>query len=56
MAPDVGAYMKDDAVLLASGIITERAEEVTAALEAHGLRVAERHDDNGWCALVVKKA
>ena len=28
MAPDVGEYMKDDGVLLASGIITERAEEV----------------------------
>ena len=56
MAPDVGAYMKDDAVLLASGIITERAEEVTEALVAHGLRVVKRLDDNGWCALVVQKA
>ena len=56
MAPDVGAYMKDDAVLLASGIITERAEEVVEALAAQGLRVTERLDDNGWCALVVQKA
>ena len=56
MAPDVGAYMKDDAILLASGIITERAEEATAALASNNLTVAARHDDNGWCALVVKKA
>ncbi len=56
MAPDVGAYMKDDAVLLASGIITERAEEVVDALAANGLRVTERLDENGWCALVVQKA
>ena len=56
MAPDVGAYMKQDAVLLASGIITERAEEVVSALEAAGLAVKERLDDNGWCALVVQKA
>ena len=56
MAPDVGAYMKDDAILLASGIITERAEEVVAALQENGLVVADRLDDNGWCALVVKKA
>ena len=55
-APDVGAYMKDDAILLASGIITERAEEVEAALVANHLEIAARHDDNGWCALVVKKA
>ncbi|MBE6580108.1 MAG: 50S ribosomal protein L11 methyltransferase [Ruminococcaceae bacterium] len=56
MAHDVGAYMKDDAILLASGIITERAEEVVKALQDNGLRVADRLDDNGWCALVVKKA
>ncbi len=55
MAPDVGRYMKEDAILLASGIITERAEEVTAAIEAAGLIVADRLVDNGWCALVVKK-
>lgn len=55
MAPDVGRYMKKDAVLLASGIITERAEEVIAALAAAGLTAAERHEDNGWCALAVKK-
>ena len=56
MAPDVGAYMKQDAVLLASGIITERADEVVDALQANGLAVKERLDDNGWCALVVQKA
>ncbi|MBR2010939.1 MAG: 50S ribosomal protein L11 methyltransferase [Clostridia bacterium] len=56
MAPDVGRYMKDDAVLLASGIITERAEEVVDALLAQGLCVTDRLDDNGWCALVVQKA
>lgn len=56
MAPDVGNYMKEDAVLLASGIITERADEVTEALIANNLRVVSRLDDNGWCALVVQKA
>ncbi len=55
MAPDVGRYMKDDAILLASGIITERAEEVIAELERNKLQVVRRLDDNGWCALVVKK-
>ena len=55
MAPDVARYMKDDAVLLASGIITERAEEVIAVLAENDLVVRERLDDNGWCALVVAK-
>ena len=54
MAPDVKAYMNEGATLLASGIITERAEEVIAALEACKLDVVDRIDDNGWCALVVK--
>ena len=55
MTPDIGRYMKDDAILIASGIITERAEEVTDALEAAGLYIVESIEDNGWCALAVKK-
>ena len=55
MAPDVGRFMKDTSTLLASGIITERAEEVTDAIEAAGLYIVESIEDNGWCALAVKK-
>lgn len=56
MTPDVGKYMNDDCTLLCSGIICERADDVIAALGSHGLYVAERIDDNGWCALAVKKS
>ncbi len=56
MSPDVGNYMNDDATLLCSGIICERADDVVAALARGGLHVVERIDDNGWCALAVKKA
>lgn len=56
MAPDVGRYMGPNAVLLASGIITEREGEVTDALQKAGLAVRKRLVDNGWCALVVQKA
>ena len=55
MTPDIGRYMKDDAILIASGIITERADEVVDAVVAHGLRIKERLTDNGWCALVIEK-
>ena len=55
MAPDIGKYMKDDAILLASGIITERSEEVVEAVKANGLRIKELLTDNGWCALVIEK-
>ena len=55
LAPDVGEYMTDDGILLASGIITERADEVIEVLEANGFRVVENLTDNGWCALALAK-
>ena len=56
MTPDVPKYMNDDCVLLCSGIIKERADDVIAVLNKYDLEVIERLDDNGWCALAVKKA
>ena len=55
MTPDVGAYMKDDAVLLASGIIAERCDDVVACFEANGFKVVEKLTDNDWCGLAVMK-
>ncbi len=55
MTPDVGAYMGESAVLLASGIITERAEDVIECFEANGFKIVDRAEENGWCALVVAK-
>jgi ribosomal protein L11 methyltransferase len=55
MIPDVGNYMNDDAVLLASGIIGPRADEVVSAFEAYGFEIVEMALDNDWCALAVKK-
>ena len=53
MTPDVGRYLKRGGVILASGIIAERADDVIACFEENGFRIVERADDNGWCALVV---
>jgi ribosomal protein L11 methyltransferase len=55
MTPDVGQFMHSDTVLLASGIISERAEDVVGCFESNGFEIAERVEDNGWCALAVKK-
>ena len=55
MLPDVGAYMKDDAILLASGIINERAEDVMDSFEKFGFDIVEHAVDNGWCAFAIKK-
>ncbi len=56
MTPDVGAYMHENTVLLASGIISERSEDVIACFEKHGFRIVEKLEDNGWCGLAVMKA
>ena len=56
LAPDVGAFMKDGAVLIVSGIISERADEVRAALSANGFEVDSDESENGWyCAAVIGK-
>ena len=56
MTPDVGKYMKDDAILLASGIIAERCDDVIACFEANGFKVVELLTDNDWCGLAIAKA
>jgi ribosomal protein L11 methyltransferase len=55
MAPDVGALMHEGTVLLVSGIILERSDDVVEALEQSGLKVIERVVDNDWCAMAVQK-
>jgi ribosomal protein L11 methylase PrmA len=47
--------MHEGTVLLVSGIILERADDVVDALEANGLKVIERVVDNDWCAMAVQK-
>ena len=54
--PDVGAFMHEQSVILASGIIVERANDVIECFEANGFRIVDRAEENGWCALVLAKA
>ncbi len=56
MMPDVGGLMDENSLILASGIIVERSEDVISGFEQHGFKIVERIDENGWCALAVKKA
>ena len=55
MTPDVGALMHENTVLLASGIISERSEDVIACFEKNGFQIVEKLVDNGWCGLAVMK-
>lgn len=54
MTPDVASLMDEGSVILASGIIVERSEDVISCFEQHGFEIVERIDENGWCALAVK--
>lgn len=53
MLPDIGKYMHKDTVLLASGIISERRDEILGALDSNGLRAIDICEDNGWCAIGI---
>lgn len=55
-AKDVGRFLSDDGVFVASGIIAEREEEVRTGLEAAGLSIIARQEEKGWLALVSRKA
>ena len=55
MTPDVHKYIAEDGVLLASGIIMERSSDVVNCFEQHGFEIVERAEENGWCALAVKR-
>ena len=55
MIPDVGVLMNEKTVILASGIIVERSQDVIDAFEEYGFKIVERIDENGWCALAVSK-
>lgn len=54
LAKDVRQFMEPGAVLLVSGIIEERCEEVKAALREAGLRIEEILTENGWAAIRLR--
>lgn len=48
--------MKPGSILIASGVIEEREEEVRTALEAAGLHTEEIRRDRGWIAFLMRKS
>lgn len=49
---NVKDYMKDSSVLITSGIIDMREEDVTKAFKKYGFRVEKRLTRENWCAFV----
>ena len=52
---DIPGRLKDDGVFIASGIITERLSDVTAALLEHNLLLDRVIEEGGWVAMVIRK-
>lgn len=55
LAPRLAAHVAPGGTLIASGIIGEREDEVTAALTASGFALAERLADGEWVSLRVTR-
>lgn len=55
MLPDVLARLKAGGHLCASGIISDRMADVTAAMLAEGLLVEKVVEEGGWAAMVASK-
>ena len=55
MMPDIAPFMHGETVLLLSGIISERAQDVISCVENCGYQVVEMQEENGWCGLAVMK-
>ncbi len=51
----VGEFLEDDGVFIASGIIAPREQEVLAAFEENGFEVIKRHNKNDWLCFECKK-
>lgn len=52
---NIADFMKDDGILIVSGIIDMRAEEVETAACAHGFKITESLAREEWHAYVLKK-
>ncbi len=55
LAPALAAHLLPEGVLIASGIIADRAEAVVSSLRANGASLVERRDDGDWVALVARR-
>ena len=55
MMPDISDYITEDAPLILSGIIMDRADEVRECVKEHGFTIVREEKENDWVALLCKK-
>ena len=54
LLPDIGNFMHKDTVLVISGIIDERCQDVYDSIAKNGFSKIEEIHENGWCAISLK--
>lgn len=54
LSPDAPRFLAEDGVMIVSGIIVERADEVRDALAAQGFVPVREETENGWYCAAVK--
>lgn len=54
LLPDVGRFMDNESILVVSGIITEREDEIIKSAGENGFEIIEIKRDDGWTAMVLK--
>ena len=54
MLPDISKFMHRDTILVLSGIIDERCDDVYASISKNDFEIVEEIHENGWCAISVK--
>lgn len=55
LLPDVGQFMEEDGILIISGIIDIRKEDVLSAIKQNGFTIIEEAYRENWCAFTLKK-
>ncbi|MCI8387242.1 MAG: 50S ribosomal protein L11 methyltransferase [Clostridiales bacterium] len=55
MSGDIGAYIKQGAYLITSGIIERYADDVRTAMLANGFELVETRSESDWVAMVYRK-
>ena len=56
MLPDLDKYVKDEAPVILSGIISMRADEVRESIAENGYTIIKELKENDWLAIMVKKS
>ena len=54
LLPDISAFMHSTTVLVISGIIDERCQDVYKSINENGFEITEEIHENGWCAISLK--